>query len=281
MKVTGKGGAFVAIGMAMLVARPALAAADADHPYGKDSLTIGVGAALLPAYEGSARVQLSPAWGVRGQVSGFYFSSLGTSLYVDLIREAPDKLDLQLGPVIGANFNRHSRTHVDQVDALGRLDAAVEAGGFIGVGKTGVLTGKYDSISVRVSYQHDIAGAYKGYTINPSIRYGTPLSKRAYVGLSAGADIVGSRYANYYFGVTPAGAAASGLPQYALKGGLKSYGFRAIAARALGPKLSKGWVIFAAGGYTRMVGDFKRSPIVAVAGDPSSFVGALGVGYTF
>ena len=43
------------------------------------------------------------------------------------------------------------------------------------------------------------------------------------------------------------------------------------------PKFS----LFAGVAYSRLLGDFKRSPIVAIAGDADQYLAALGLAYTF
>src|SRR3546814_19655123 len=77
---------------------------------------------------------------------------------------------------------------------------------------TGVLTSAYDSLSLRVSYLHDVGNEHDSYIITPSIGYGTPLGTKTYAGVGVSADYVGKGYSQTYFGVTPAGAGASGLP---------------------------------------------------------------------
>src|SRR3546814_14135969 len=81
---------------------------------------------------------------------------------------------------------------------------------------TGVLTSAYDSLSLRVSYLHDVGNEHDSYIITPSIGYGTPLGTKTYAGVGVSADYVGKDYSQTYFGVTPAGAVASGLPAYAV-----------------------------------------------------------------
>jgi outer membrane protein len=42
-----------------------------------------------------------------------------------------------------------------------------------------------------------------------------------------------------------------------------------------------GFSIFGIGQYSRLVGDFKRSPIVSMRGSASQWLGAVGVAYTW
>src|SRR5438270_5076805 len=54
---------------------------------GKDSFTVGIGAAIIPDYEGSDDYRVIPAGAVRGKVNGISFSTHGAYLYVDVRSE--------------------------------------------------------------------------------------------------------------------------------------------------------------------------------------------------
>jgi len=269
---------------AMLVAAPAFAQST-DRPApadNDDTLTIGIGAAYGPTYEGSDDYRFLPGGAIRGKVSGHNFYTRGPQLYFDLIPEKPgNSLDLALGPVVGARFNRTGGIKDAQVRALGKLDTAIEVGGFAGIAKTGVITSDYDTLSFRVSYLRDVSNTHDSYVLTPAIEYGTPLSQTAYVGVSLSADHVGDGYARTYFDVTPAGAVASGLPVYSTDGGWKNVSVGLLGTVSLSGDLRKGWALFAIGNYSKLLGDFKRSPIVSIAGDSNQWFGAIGIGYTF
>ena len=248
---------------------------------GGDTFTLGIGAAYTPSYEGSDNYVVTPAAALRGRVSGISFQTRGTYLYVDVVPEAKRyKLDLQLGPIAGVRLNRASRIRDTRVRALGKLDEAFELGAFAGLGKNGVLHA-YDNISARVDYVEDVSDTHSSHVITPTLEYGTPLSKTFYVALSGSADYAGDGYARTYFGVTPAGAAASGLPAYSIDGGWKSWKIGLTTALSLSGDLRKGLGVFATGSYGKLMGDFKRSPVVAIAGDRKQLFAAVGIGYTF
>jgi outer membrane scaffolding protein for murein synthesis (MipA/OmpV family) len=42
-----------------------------------------------------------------------------------------------------------------------------------------------------------------------------------------------------------------------------------------------GFSVFGTGQYTRLVGDFRRSPIVSERGSPNQWLGAVGLAYTW
>ena len=269
---------------ALLAATPAFAQ-DAPPPLPdpldqSDTLTIGAGVAFLPDYEGSDDYEMSPAAAIRGRVGGISFFSRATWLYLDVIPRGSDKLDFDVGPIVGARFNRTGKVKDNAVEDLPELDTAIEVGGFAGVTLHG-LTNPYDALSFRLDVVKDVGGAHKSTVITPTVDFGTPLSRTTYVGTSLSADFAGGGYADYYFGIDPSDSLASGLPVYNPDGGLKSWRLGLLLGQSLSGDLTKGFALFATGSYSHLVGDFKDSPIVDDRGSAGQWLGAVGVGYTF
>ncbi len=258
-----------------------VAGVDANLDDGGDNFTIGLGASYLPSYEGSDDYVFSPAGVVRGRVSGFNFYSRATALYVDAVREAPGAaVNVEFGPMINLRLDRTSRIKDARVRALGELDAAIEPGVFVGVTKNKVLHG-YDFLSARLDVTRDVANTHDSTIITPNLEYGTPLSTSIFVGASVSADHVGGKFADTYFSITPAGAAASGLRAYDADAGWKNVRGTLLATYSLTGNLRKGPAIFAVGSWSKLLGDFKRSPIVRDAGDATQWFAALGLSYSF
>lgn len=277
-----------------LVATPALAqsAADApvpppaDAPLGSvldgDNVTIGLGAVLLPSYEGSDTSIVTVAPLLRGQLSGFNFSSRGPGLGVDLIR-APrgTKVDVQFGPVVTLNFDRTNRIKDTAVEALGEKKVALQAGAFAGVAYNGLLNA-FDTIGAQIEVVRDVGDVHNGTLITPSFSYATPLSTGLYVILGLSATHISDNYADTYFSVMPAGSVASGLPVFRAQGGWKDAGGSLSAAYDLSGDLRDGgFGLFARGSYSRLQNDAARSPIVSIRGDRDQLLAAAGVSYTF
>lgn len=276
------------IGVAMFAAAPAAAqtaisGSDAPLPDPNDqsdTFTVALGGAALPDYEGSDDYRLIPAAALRGRVSGISFFTRGAYLYADVVPRGSTALEWDVGPIIGARFNRHGKIKDPMVKLLPNRKVAIEAGGFVGLTYHG-LTNPYDALSVRVDVVKDIAGAHGSTVITPTIDFGTPLSRHTYVGLSASADWVGNGYADYYYSITPDDALASGLPVYRANGGFKDWKITAIANQSLTGDLLGGWSLFGVASFTRLTGDFKRSPIVSQRGSAGQWLGAAGIAYTF
>ena len=266
-----------------LLAAPAFAqTADQPAPPTGDAITIGLGAAYAPSYEGSNDYVVTPAAIVRGQVSGFNFFSRATALYVDLAREAPgSKSDFLIGPMANLRFDRSSRIKDDAVEALGELDMAVELGAFVGLGQSGLLN-PYDYGQARVDFVHDVTDTHDGYVLTPTLEYGTPLSRTTYVGLGLSADYASGRFADTYYSVDAAGSARSGLRAFDAGSGFKNARVTLLATHMLtGDLTTHGLGVFAVGSYSRMFGDFKDSPLVRDVGNPNQFFAAAGLSYSF
>lgn len=244
--------------------------------------TVGLGAAYGPSYEGSDDYSLRPAAILRVDLGPVTVSTRGTYLYADLLDgdTSDGGFDFELGPIAGVRLNRTSGIKDDQVRALGELDPAVELGGFAGIGYKG-LTNPYDRLGVRVEAVQDVNNVHDSLIVSPSIEFQTPLSRTIFVGASVSADFVADEYADAYFSITPEGAAASGLAPFDADGGFKNWGASLILARSLAGDLRRGPALFALANYKRLQDDFRRSPIVSVAGDADQWFGALGISYTF
>ncbi len=285
---------FAATTLATLTTAP-LAAQTTDNPaapgitqpvspdgYSPDRLTIGLGGGIGPQYDGASDSKFQPGGVLQGSISGFEFTARGPNLYVDLVREKGDsRVNIIFGPVAQLRLDRTGRIKDPRVKLFGKRDVAVELGADIGIGKRGILHG-YDSLSADVSYVHDVSGEHKSYVIKPSISYFTPLSRRTVALISLSADYVGKGYGRTYFDVPAIVAPVPTLNAHSIKGsGFKSAGATVLMGQSLGPDLRKGWSLFALGSYSRLLGQYARSPIVSVAGDPNQLMGIVGIAYSF
>lgn len=251
---------------------------------GGDRISIGVGLSSTPNYIGSDRSVIMPTAAVQGQVAGIGFNSSGTALYVDAVPgNGKPGWKVQAGPLLAVRLDRHGRINDADVSSLGKRRVAIEPGASLGIQRTGVVTSPYDTLSFGLSYQHDVADAHRSYVMSPEIDYDTPLSAHMLVGLSLSADYVGRRFGDYYYDIDDAGSAASGLPAYAAadRSGWKDWNLGMMTARSLTGTLTHGLGLFVTGGYQRIMGPYRRSPVVSLAGDANQWSGAVGVEYTF
>jgi outer membrane scaffolding protein for murein synthesis (MipA/OmpV family) len=248
----------------------------------RDSFTLAGGVALSPDYVGSNDYRLIPAAAVRGKLSGISFSTKGLYLYVDAIPHGADKMDFNLGPIVGARLNRTRHIKDDIVDLLPRRKTAIEVGGFAGVSFHGV-TNPYDTLALHLDVLHDVANAHKSTTFSPNVDFSTPLSRTTYASASVGAEFVSNRFADYYFSISPLDSLATGgvLPVFDADGGMKNWKASLLVNQSLSGDLLHGFSLFGTVNYSRLVGDFKRSPIVSQRGSPNQWLLAGGLAYTW
>jgi outer membrane protein len=248
----------------------------------RDTVTVGVGGAITPDYEGSDDYRVIPAAAIRGQVSGISFSTRGTYLYVDVVPDTGGKVDFNAGPIAGIRLTTYRHIHDDVVELLPKRKRAFEVGGFAGVSLHG-LTNPYDTLGFRVDVTHDIGNAHKSTIFSPNVEFSTPLSRTTYASLSAGMEFVSNKFADYYYTITPADRLATGnvLPVFDADGGMKNWKLGLLLNQSVSGDLLHGFSVFGLGQYSRLVGDFKRSPIVSQRGSAGQWLGALGVAYTW
>ena len=256
--------------------------AEPSSVFDGDYVTVGGGVAVGPSYEGSDNYTVSPLPVVLGSIGGVDFQPRGPGIAFDFIPDRQDaKVDFILGPVVRARFDRQNSIKDPVVRSLGKLDFAVEVGPFAGIQVNRVLN-PYDSLTAQVDLRWDVAGAHNGMVIYPSLTYFTPLSRSIVTSLAVSAEHVDNDYADYYFSISPAGSAASGLPTFAATSGWKNVGVTSLTAIDLdGDVTNGGFSLIFLGSYSRMLGDPKRSPVTSIRGSANQFFGALGVGYTF
>ena len=271
--------------IALLAAAPALAQSAGDtalpNPNDQsDTFTVALGAAFIPDYEGSNDHEGTPFAAIRGRVNGMSFSTRGTYLYLDLVRRPESGIDFDAGPIVGVRRERTGKVKDDFVTDLPERDTAIEIGGFAGVTFHG-LTNPYDQLSLRLDVLSDVGGAHKSTIFIPTIDFGTPLSRRTYIGASLSAEFVADRYADYYYSISPAEGLVAGLPSYDADGGMKNWKLSALVNQSITGDLTGGFSIFGAATYSHIVGDIADSPIVDDRGSTSQWQGVLGLAYTF
>jgi outer membrane protein len=247
-----------------------------------DSLTIGVAGGVVPSYEGSNDYVLAAVPVVRARVARINIALRGNRAWADLVPTGGGPgWDFQLGPVAQVNFNRSAAIVDDRVRRLPHRSMAVELGGYVGIGKQGVITSDYDKLNVSVATVYDVAGGHSSYVVTPSIDYSTPLSTRAFVALSLSGDYMGQGYADTYFTITPADSVASTLPAFSAGKGWKDWNLSALGAVSLTGDLTHGLALMGGVNYRHLLNDAADSPVTSIAGSSSQWTGLLGLAYTF
>ena len=258
---------------------------DSERKWSRNYIAVAAGVLNTPDYNGSNDRRFLPAFYLRGRYEGFSFSTRGTNFQVDLIRHRRgQKIDWKFGPIISLRGDRTGSVKDPRVDALPDRKMAVEMGLFTGVTKTGVITSAYDQLGFRLVATKDISGKHGSWAASPTIDYGTPLSKRAYIGVSASVNFYGKGFGRYYYDIDPIGSAASGLPVYTgagRKATAGKYTLGVAGAYALSGDLRKGFVLLGGAQYGRLGDRFADSPIVKDAGSADQWLFGGGLAYQF
>lgn len=247
-----------------------------------DWLAVGGGVSYSTSYDGSDDYVLNPIPVLAGSLGGIGISPRAGGVALNLLDGVDQgKVSFSFGPMARLRSNRSGRIKDPVVRAAGELDKAIEIGPSSGMTVNGVFTA-YDRVAVGLDVRWDVAGAHGGMIVDPGISYFTPLSRGAVLGVSGGAVWVDDDYADYYYSVSPAQSAASGLPLFVADSGWHKAG----ASTALGLDLdgnfaNGGFAIGLVGGYTRMLGDAKRTPYTSLRGDADQWFAIGGVGYIF
>lgn len=263
----------IAVGAAAITAAFLLAPTDlhAREPSadGDDwNVVLGAGAIYAPDYEGSKDYEVLP----------FPFLSVdyrdiaylrGPEVGVRLIRIKPaDDLKISLGPVARYRRDRSEKRN-DALVGLGKVDTSIEVGG----------AARFDigPAWIELSVAKDVAGGHEGVVGIAGGGVDFDLSNDLSLSLGATTSWADDKYMRSYFGVTPAQAAASGLPVYAPAKGIKDVG----ASIGVRYRLGERWMISATGGYTRLLNDAKEAPLVRLRGSPDQWHGGVFLAYRF
>jgi outer membrane protein len=246
-----------------------------------DWLAVGVGVGTGPTYAGSDDYTVFPFPLVMGSLGGIGISARPSGLALDFIPPSDGRVGFSLGPSLRLRSNRAADPKDEVVATLPRLERTIELGPSGGVSFS-KLVSKYDSLSLNFDMHWDLSGAHGGMTLNPSVTYFTPLSKGTAIVLTLDLDHADGKFMDYYYSVTPAAAATSGLTEFEADGGWYRGGAFLIGGIDLNGNLRDGGLaLFGIAAYSRMLGDAKASPFTSERGSADQLVGSIGLGYTF
>lgn len=252
----------------LFVAAPA-AAQDEDGTDSGDArgwiISVGAGAQLVPKYPGADSIGIAPLGvasvrreGSRMQIpgpdSGWGFGILG-----------PDSV-FNFGPA----FRLTAKRDEEDVGApVGDVGLTAEAGAF-------VQLLPFEHFRLRAEGRQGIGG-HKGFVAD----FGADLvlGDRIHSAFTIGPRVrwADNDYHEAYYGVTPAVAAATGLPVFDADSGIHAYGVIGGAT----VMISRNWGVYGYARYDRLTGDAADSPITRVFGSRDQFSGGLAVFYNF
>ena len=235
-----------------------LNAEDASKQYVFD---LGIGAAIVPEYQGADSFAFSPLPIIN--VHRFYFPIIG-----QLGDDGSDDLSFFLFPSLNYIGERKANDDVD-LTGTNTVDWAVE----LGLG-AGVETGYFRAFG---ELRQGING-HSGQVGRLGLDGIYTPNERWEVTLGPRAEFATDDFLDTYFGVTAAEAAASGgrLTAYDPGSGFTSVGLEGKVTYAWTDRVH----VHLEGGYERLVGDAADSPIVN-RGSENQFTAGVGLSYRF
>ncbi|MEQ1865702.1 MAG: MipA/OmpV family protein [Micropepsaceae bacterium] len=258
--------AVLAAGLVLVLAPGALADGPPAGAIKKDwTVTVGGGGLYAPDYQGSDDYEFRALPYIRVQYQDWLTLSVPEGLKVAVV----DESGFKAGVLAGYRFDRDAADNI-ALAGWGDVDGAFELGAFADY--------KIEAIKLSLDARQGISGDDTGLIAALSVRYETRIAG-AVVSLGPKVSWVDDDYAQTYFGITPAQAAASvlGYTPYAADGGIKDYGLGFTVVVPLGDA----WSLTGLASVSRLTGDAADSPIVATEGSETQVTLGLFAGYRF
>lgn len=228
-------------------------------PANRNHTIIGVGAALLPDFQGARRYELQPV-PIVDVVRGRFFAKAGEGIGI----RAVDTPHFQAG--VSVNWMRGYRA--DEVPSgIGKLGDTFGGRGFVSAQVAGFAA--IASVTAPV-FGGDAEGVLADLRISRAIR----VSDRIMVSPSVGMSWASGAYMRRTFGVNEQQAAQSGLRTYRPSGGIKDVDARLAINFRLNDRIH----LVGAGLLTRNFDRITDSPFVSRRWSPA---GVVGLGYAF
>jgi len=230
------------------------------------TVTLGVEGRVLPTFEGSNSYTAMPfpVFDLRragtpptfhSPRDGFGFGILDTGRF-------------RVGPAFKVRLPRNESDDSD-LKGLGDVPWTLEAGIFADYWVTPWLR-------TRAELRQGIGG-HHGIMADLTADVVAPVTPRLTLSGGPRLTLATAAATTPYFSVTPAQAAASGLPVYDATGGVHSYGLGAQARYQWSPQ----WATYVFAEYERLADGAANSPIVTQLGSPNQLQVGLGVTYSF
>lgn len=236
----------------------------------KWTFSLGAGVFVTPDYVGSDDYEVKPFPLVRVQNGNLYIKTDGPGVRANVIPH--DRFEL--GPIVQYG---HGRSDVEDaaVDRLPEIDDELWIGAFAGFAVPAIFS-PYDKLGFSVEALESASGD-NGMTVKFGTEFAMQTSERLSFSVGLSATYANSEYADTYFSVTSAGAAASGLSAFDAGSGMRDVSLSLSGRYAVTPAVSLG----AKAGVMHLLGDFADSPVVKDRGTANPVFGGVFVSYGF
>lgn len=212
------------------------------HEGGGDHISIGIGGAYMPAYQGARKYRFQPLPAIDIQFDRF-FVNFQDGIGANLFDSESVTVGVGLTPAMGYRAK-------DAPPGIGKLPLGLGARGFVKVRQFG--------FEATLGTTKILAGSTKGFLVDASLSYPVMISEKLTLNPSIGTTYGDKKHNNRYFGVTSQQSLASGLPQFRAGSGF----IDAKADLGLQYRLTDRIGVGLVGGVSTLLGDVKDSPIV-------------------
>ena len=250
-----------------LAVLPSVARAVDTSPKGYWTVSIGVDGWFVPRWQGSDGSQIFvpvPLLDIRKAGTPERFRGPRDGFGLALL----DRGQLRVGPVLSIRLPRKEYKDT-KLTGLGDIDAAYEFGIFADYmwapwlrTRAEVRQGTGGHHGIVADLYADVIGA---------------ISRQLIVSAGPRIALATNSATSPYFSINGTQSAASGLPVYDAKGGMRSYG----AGAKLRYLLNQQWGTHVFVEYDRLAGDAKNSPLVSMRGTPDQWMFGAGLTYAF
>lgn len=235
---------------------------------GVTNIRLGLGPVLGTKYEGDGtyRVAVAPVLSLRYKD---IVEVDNNNVRVNLIpKDLFNTTNFKAGPLLKLDFGRDESDSVD-LTGLGNVSTSVELGVYASYAA--------GPLRYRVKFRKDVASGHSGTLADLDLSLALYRSDNAAYGARLSTTWASKRFTRAYFGVTADQATASGLTAYTPGGGIKDVSMTIGGEYRLTPS----WAIIGNAGYSRLLGEVKKSPLVSTRGSANQFSAAMFAVYTF
>lgn len=189
---------------------------------------LGVGSIVGPEFLGTRDYRILPIPFIDVRYGDRFFLNVPQGLggYAVNTGRGPG-WNYKLGGAIAPGFTGRN---ADDIAGLEEINIAVEARAY------GEIS--YNNWTLSLTAAQDLGTGHEGFYGDVDLAYGTRVGRKGFARFSGGVRFADQVYVNSFYAITPEQALASGLPEYALDGGLESVAASALYSYRIAPRWS-------------------------------------------
>jgi len=242
------------------------------QPVAAADVTLGLGPAVAPDYEGSDDYELVPVWQL--VISDLYHPATNVTVIGPRLRSNLVAHPQLRAGIAGLFIGERDDVDDSRVDRLRSADTALMLGAIVG---WDFLPQPAVGLIAGLEVLYDVAND-NGTLVSPHIRYANVLPGSPWsVGTEVFTTWASDDFMTERFAISNADAARSGLPRFRADEGFKDVGLRVGANY----RFTDRWSTTLLGQYTRLLGDAADSPIVDDRGNENQLIVGLTLNYSF